>query len=82
MGTERHGWRRVEAFALSMGRDAGLLAKVMPGSQVVERDWGRWASVRRRTSRSTGAAGDASWESEVSGRRPVTLVVRRPGDRS
>jgi hypothetical protein len=47
---------------------------VMPGS-LVWRDCGRGARVRqRRTSQSTGAAGDASLESDVSGRRPVTLV--------
>jgi hypothetical protein len=75
MGTERHGWRRVEAISLALSGMQDLLTKVMPGSLVVRRDRGRGASVRRRrSSRSTGAAGDAFWESEVSGRRPVTLV--------
>jgi hypothetical protein len=42
-----------------------LLTKVMPGCLVVGCDRGRGASVRRRrTSRSTGAEGDTSLESE------------------
>jgi hypothetical protein len=36
MGTERHGWRRVEAFSLALGGMQDLLTKVMPGSLV----WG------------------------------------------
>ena len=83
MGTERHGWRRVEAFSLALRGMQDLLTKVIPGSLVVQRDRGRGASVQqRRTSQSTGAAGDAFLESDVSGRRLVTLVVRRPRDRS
>jgi hypothetical protein len=34
MGTERHGWRRVEAISLALVGMQDLLTKVMPRSQV------------------------------------------------
>ena len=53
-----------------------LLTKVMPGCLVVGCDRGRGASVRRRrTSRSTGAEGDTSLESECLWPPPGYLVV-------
>jgi hypothetical protein len=76
--TDGHGKTWMEAcwgIFVSAGRDAGLLTKVMLGSLVsgVIADGGPIA--RRRTSRSTGAADDASLESDVFGRCPVTLIV-------
>jgi hypothetical protein len=36
MGTERHGWRRVEVISLALGGMQDCLRRVMPGSLV----WG------------------------------------------
>ena len=57
MGTERHGWRRVEAFSLAVGGMLDCLRRVMPGSQVVKRDRGRvakCAAVNKPVNRSGG----------------------------
>ena len=77
MGTERHGWRRVEAISLPLGGMQDCLRRVMPGRLVWGVFAGGWPSVRQRISWSTGAAGDAFLESDVSGCRQVTLVAWR-----
>ena len=79
-----HGWARKDTDGEVLRRfcwrwaGCGMACEGDACELGVGRDWWRGTSVRqRRTSRSTGAVGDVSWESEVSGRRPVTLVVRR-----